>query len=103
MPTKPTITQIRLENILTGLNTAVTTVERVSKGLKTPFLEPIVNTVCSLLVAAQVLLSHPDLMATEPIFPDNQAEQRGMCGNAGENSPAALRNHSSPYHFQYWW
>jgi hypothetical protein len=54
MPSKSAITQIRLENIITCLNAAVTTVELVSKGLKTPFLEPIVNTVCSLLTAAQV-------------------------------------------------
>jgi hypothetical protein len=66
MPTKPTVTQIRLENIITCLNTAVTTVEVVSKGLKTPFLEPIVSTVCSLLKAAQVLASHPDLIVTDP-------------------------------------
>jgi hypothetical protein len=54
MPSKSAITQIRLENIITCLNAAVTTVKLVFKGLKTPFLEPIVNTVCSLLTAAQV-------------------------------------------------
>jgi hypothetical protein len=63
MPSKSIITQIRLENIITCLNTAVLTVELVSKGLKTPFLEPIVNTVCSLLTAVQVILSDSRLMA----------------------------------------
>jgi hypothetical protein len=103
MPAEPVIPQIRLENITTCLNAAVATVELVSRGLKTLFLGPIVNAVCLLLTAAQVLVSHPDVMVTEPRFPDNKAEQRGMCGNARENSPAALRNHSSAYHFQYWW
>jgi hypothetical protein len=36
MPSKSVITQIRLENIIACLNGAVTTVELVSKGLKTP-------------------------------------------------------------------
>ena len=58
MPSKFAITQIRLENIVTSLNTAVATVELVSKGLKTPFLEPIVNTMWSLLSTVQVGFSH---------------------------------------------
>jgi hypothetical protein len=58
MPAQSTITQIRLNNIITCLNAAVTTVEVVSKGLKTPFLQPIVNTVWSLLSAVQVIFSH---------------------------------------------
>ena len=56
MPSKFAITQIRLQNIITCLNGVVTTVELVSKNLKTPFLEPIVNTVCSLLTAAEVII-----------------------------------------------
>jgi hypothetical protein len=59
MPSKSAIIQIRLENIVASLNGAVTTVELVSKNLKTPFLEPIVNTVCSLLTAAQVIIHEP--------------------------------------------
>ncbi|KAJ7434558.1 hypothetical protein FB451DRAFT_1109905 [Mycena latifolia] len=55
MPLKSAIAQIHLENIITCLNGAVTTVELVSKNLNTPFLEPIVNTVCSLLTAAQTI------------------------------------------------
>jgi hypothetical protein len=61
MPSKLAIIQLRLENIVTCLNGAVTTVELVSKNLKTPFLEPIVNTVCSLLNAAQVIICDPDI------------------------------------------
>ncbi|KAJ6521624.1 hypothetical protein DFH09DRAFT_1097611 [Mycena vulgaris] len=53
MSSKSAIDQIRFKNIVACLNTAVTTVELVSKGLKTPFLESIVTTVCSLLTAAQ--------------------------------------------------
>jgi hypothetical protein len=55
MPTQSSIAQIRLDNIQTCLNAAVTTVEVVLKGLKTPFLEPIVNTMRSLLGAVQVV------------------------------------------------
>ena len=62
MPSKSAITQIRLETIITCLNGTVTTVELVSKSLKTPFLEPIVNTVCALLTAAQVSICDPDVM-----------------------------------------
>jgi hypothetical protein len=58
MPTQSTITQIRLDNIQTCLHAAVTTVQVVSKGLKTPFLEPIVNTMWSLLGAVQVGFRH---------------------------------------------
>ncbi|KAJ7466358.1 hypothetical protein FB451DRAFT_1260710 [Mycena latifolia] len=60
MPSKSAITQIRLGNIITCLNAAVTTVEVVSKGLQTPFLEPIINTVCSLLTAAQTIKKNKD-------------------------------------------
>jgi hypothetical protein len=60
MPPKSAISQIRLENIVTCLKGAVTTVELVSKNLKTPFLEPIVNTVSSLLLIAQVIICDPN-------------------------------------------
>jgi hypothetical protein len=54
MAYQPTITQIRLDNIIICLNAAVATVEVVSKGLKTPFLGPIVTTMWSLLSVVQV-------------------------------------------------
>jgi hypothetical protein len=65
MPTQSTLTQIRLENIKTCLDAAVTTVEVVSHGLKTPFLESIVNTVRSLLGAIQVVESLGHLAGLE--------------------------------------
>ena len=62
MPTQSTMIKIRLENIATCLNAAVITLELISKELKTPFLEPIVNTVCSLLTAAQVIILDSTIM-----------------------------------------
>jgi hypothetical protein len=102
MPLKSAITQTRLENIIVCLNAAVTTVERVSTGLQTPFLEPIVNTVCSLLTAAQVIIGDPDHTVVDRIFTDDQEEQARMCGNARENLPAAVCNHSSAHNVQHW-
>jgi hypothetical protein len=55
MPIQSSITQIRLDNIRTCLNTAVTTLDLVSTNLKTPFLESIVNTMWSLLRAVEVI------------------------------------------------
>jgi hypothetical protein len=57
MPTQSSIAQIRLDNIQTCLNAAVTTLEAALKVLRTPFLEPIVNTMWSLLGAVQVVFS----------------------------------------------
>ncbi|KAJ7816036.1 hypothetical protein B0H13DRAFT_1923807 [Mycena leptocephala] len=45
---------IRLENITTGLTTAVKTLEVLSGNLNTPFLEVIVNTTESLLASAEI-------------------------------------------------
>jgi hypothetical protein len=58
MPTQSNLTQIRLDNIKTCLTSALATVDVVSQGLKTPFLEPIVNTTRSLLGAVQVCFRH---------------------------------------------
>lgn len=54
MPPLPSIPQIRLENVITGLTTAVKTLEVLSGNLNTPFLEVIVNTTESLLASAEV-------------------------------------------------
>jgi hypothetical protein len=54
MPPLPSIPQIRLENVTTGLTTAVKTLEVLSGNLNTPFLEVIVNTTESLLASAEV-------------------------------------------------
>jgi hypothetical protein len=64
MPASSTITQIRLDNIIIGLNVALDTVEVVSKRLKTPFLGPIVSTVWSILSVAQVTLGLSGFMET---------------------------------------
>jgi hypothetical protein len=57
MPTQSAVTQIRFDNIILCLKAAVTTVKVAAKGLKTPFLGPIVNTMWSLLGAVQVVFS----------------------------------------------
>jgi hypothetical protein len=67
MPIRPTITRIRLENVIIRLNTAVATVEVVSKGLNTPFLGPIVTTMWSLLSLVQVTLAHLFSMGTDQL------------------------------------
>ena len=71
MPTQSSITQIRLDNIQTCLKAAVTTAEVVLKGLKTPFLEPIVNTVRSLLGAVQVVFRLLRHIGTDQRAPEN--------------------------------
>jgi hypothetical protein len=71
MPTQSSTARIRLDNIQTCLNTAVTTVELISKGLKTPFLEPIVNTMRSLLGAVQVLFQSFRYNGTDQHSPEN--------------------------------
>jgi hypothetical protein len=56
MPFQPTITQIRLENIIICLNAAVPTLAAMSERLKTPFLGPIVTTMWSLLSVVKVTI-----------------------------------------------
>ncbi|KAJ7495121.1 hypothetical protein FB451DRAFT_1477651 [Mycena latifolia] len=53
MPLPPTAAQIRLNNIVTSLSAAIPTLDVVTESLKTPFLQPISNTVHSLLTAVQ--------------------------------------------------
>ncbi|KAJ7495579.1 hypothetical protein FB451DRAFT_1164307 [Mycena latifolia] len=62
MPLPPTAAQIRLNNIVTSLNAAVTTVDVVTKSLKTGFLSPMANTVHSLLTAVQVIFSNQSVL-----------------------------------------
>jgi hypothetical protein len=76
MPTHSSVTQTRLQNITTSLNAAVTTVDMVSKNLKTPFLDPIVNTMWSLLGISQVVFSHSDTLELTNAPPENPKEQR---------------------------
>ncbi|KAJ7457424.1 hypothetical protein FB451DRAFT_1509702 [Mycena latifolia] len=55
MPLPPKAAQNRLNNIATSLNAAVTTFDVVTQSLKTPFLQPISNTIHSLLTAIQTV------------------------------------------------
>ncbi|KAJ7476567.1 hypothetical protein FB451DRAFT_245548, partial [Mycena latifolia] len=60
MPLQPTTAQIRFDNIVICLTTAVTTLEVVSASLKTPFLGAISNTVRSLLSVVQTVKRNKD-------------------------------------------
>ncbi|KAJ7495205.1 hypothetical protein FB451DRAFT_363878 [Mycena latifolia] len=60
MPLPPTAAQIRLNNIVTSLSAAVTTLDVVTETLKTAFLQPISNTVHSLLSAVQTVKRNQD-------------------------------------------
>ncbi|KAJ6490557.1 hypothetical protein DFH09DRAFT_1086100 [Mycena vulgaris] len=53
MPHQPTVTQIRLNNILTALGVAAVTFQAVSDSFQTPFLGPISSTIWSLLATMQ--------------------------------------------------
>ncbi|KAJ6520999.1 hypothetical protein DFH09DRAFT_1426346 [Mycena vulgaris] len=55
MPPQPTVTEIRLNNILKCVTIAVDTLEVLAHSFKTPFLEPISNTAKSLLTVVQTV------------------------------------------------
>ncbi|KAJ6526167.1 hypothetical protein DFH09DRAFT_1286013 [Mycena vulgaris] len=55
MPVQPSAAQIRFNNILTALGVAVATFEVVADSFKAPFLQPIFNTMQSLLAAVQTV------------------------------------------------
>ncbi|KAJ7154930.1 hypothetical protein C8R43DRAFT_949899 [Mycena crocata] len=55
MPSQPTSTQIRFNNIIIGLTGVVTTLEVLAEAFSAPFLEPISRTSRSLLIAVQSL------------------------------------------------
>ncbi|KAJ7482585.1 hypothetical protein FB451DRAFT_1364581 [Mycena latifolia] len=57
MPVPLTAAQMRLNKIVTSLNAAVTTLDVISESMKTPFLQPILNTLHSLLTAVQARFS----------------------------------------------
>ncbi|KAJ7457707.1 hypothetical protein FB451DRAFT_588367, partial [Mycena latifolia] len=59
-PLQPDAPQIRLNKILTALSAAVTTLYKVSASLRTPFLEPISNTMQSLLTTVQTVKRNQD-------------------------------------------
>ncbi|KAJ7458116.1 hypothetical protein FB451DRAFT_1273727, partial [Mycena latifolia] len=62
MPLPPTAAQIRLNNIVTSLTAAVITLDVVTESLKTAFLQPISNTMHSLLTAVQVLFCNQSIL-----------------------------------------
>jgi hypothetical protein len=76
MPLQPSVTQIRLNNIITSLNAAVTTLEVISKLLTTPFLQPILNTVKSLLTSAEVGFGKIFLTESHALLADGKEQQR---------------------------
>jgi hypothetical protein len=54
MPLRPSMTQIRFDNISTCLSKAVDTLDIIAKGVQTPFLPVISSTIRSLLITVQV-------------------------------------------------
>ncbi|KAJ6603367.1 hypothetical protein DFH09DRAFT_1270255 [Mycena vulgaris] len=60
MPLQPNISQIRFNNIVTALTVALATFKAVTESLKTPFLEPILNALQSLLTVVQTIKRNKD-------------------------------------------
>ncbi|KAJ7459376.1 hypothetical protein FB451DRAFT_1372067 [Mycena latifolia] len=60
MPVPPTATQIQLNKIVVSLNAAVITLDVISDSMKTAFLQPILNTLHSLLIAVQTIKRNED-------------------------------------------
>jgi hypothetical protein len=54
MPPKPSVTQIRLTNSITCLTVTADTLEMLVNNFKIPLLEPISNTMQSLLKCVEV-------------------------------------------------
>ncbi|KAJ6575561.1 hypothetical protein DFH09DRAFT_1078526 [Mycena vulgaris] len=60
MPLQSTLAQTRFANINTALSAALATLTVVSANFKTPFLQPISNTMRSLLTAVQTVKNNRD-------------------------------------------
>ncbi|KAJ7440460.1 P-loop containing nucleoside triphosphate hydrolase protein [Mycena latifolia] len=60
MPSQPSVIQVRLTNIIECLSVAVTTLERLSTSVHTPFLGVISTTIRSLLVSVQTIRQNKD-------------------------------------------
>jgi hypothetical protein len=86
MPPPSTVAQIRFTNIIACLNTASATLDVVSKSFETPFLQPISNTIQSLLASVQVNSGIEFLISSHPFSQDGQKEQGRMYTNARANS-----------------
>ncbi|KAJ7437751.1 P-loop containing nucleoside triphosphate hydrolase protein, partial [Mycena latifolia] len=96
MPVPPTAAQIRLNNIVTSLSAAVITLDVVTESLKTAFLQPISNTMHSLLTAVQTVKRNQDDCAQvleqvhELLYAIIWVQVRSDTG--GELSPSMLDN-----------
>ncbi|KAJ7482611.1 hypothetical protein FB451DRAFT_1442075 [Mycena latifolia] len=96
MAAPPTTAQRRLDNIVTSLNAAVTTLDVISESMKTPFLQPILSTLHSLLTAVQTVKRNKDECSQmleqihELIYAVIWAHMKS--DTAGELSPIILKN-----------
>ncbi|KAJ7830481.1 hypothetical protein B0H13DRAFT_2371955 [Mycena leptocephala] len=63
MPSKPTVTQLRLDNIATCLAIVVNTLGVLATSLRTPVLDPICNTTEALLKNLQTIKQNKTLCA----------------------------------------
>ncbi|KAJ7482568.1 hypothetical protein FB451DRAFT_1442001 [Mycena latifolia] len=96
MPVPPTANQIRLNKIVTSLNAAVTTLDVISESMQTPFLQPIVNTLQSLMTAV-VTVKRNENECTEMLEQIHELIYAVIwvhikSDTAGELSPAMLHN-----------
>ncbi|KAJ7455439.1 hypothetical protein FB451DRAFT_1373164 [Mycena latifolia] len=85
MPVPPTAAQVQLNKIVTSLKPAVTTLDVISESMKTPFLQPILNTLHSLLTSVQMLEQIHELIYAV-IWVHLKSD------TVGELSPTMLRN-----------
>lgn len=93
-PTQPTITDIRVNNIISTLSPLVSVLEEISNAFGTPFMKAIVHTTQSLLTAirandATIRFNWPH------VLPECQKEQSWMHPAGGKNTSVALFNY--PY------
>jgi hypothetical protein len=61
MPRQPTVTEIRLNNIAACLTPAVTLLNELHDAFCPPFIQPISNTILSLIAAVQVKISKMEI------------------------------------------
>jgi hypothetical protein len=57
MPRQPTFTEIRLNNFAASLATALTLLNELNDAFGPPFIQPISNTILSLITAVKVIIS----------------------------------------------
>ena len=74
MPREPTVTEIRLENLTACLTPAVTLLNELNDAFAPPFVQPISNTVASLLKLGQVLRVPMRNAVDSPEMPECEAK-----------------------------